>query len=66
LNNFKQCLLYCYEEERITGRNTEQFCVDVHWIQLMENYVFLCFYPRLGKQREDFSDILKKVVDYKC
>ena len=66
LQNFRQCLELCIEEERNFQRNTEKYCVDVHWIHLMDKYVFLCFYPRLGKQIEGFSDIIKKRVDYKC
>jgi len=66
LENFKECLTLCLEEEKITNRNTEQYCIDVYWKKLMKQYLFYCFYPRLGKQIESFSDILNKIVDYKC
>lgn len=66
LSNFRECLALCILDEQLYGRRTEQYCVDVHWIKLMKSYIFLCFYPRLGKQRESYSDIIKKTIDYKC
>lgn len=66
LQNFQECLKLCIEEELKTNRNTETFCIDVFWRKLMREYEFYCFYPRLGKQMESYSDILQKIVDYKC
>jgi len=66
LDTFKECLSLCLEEEKITNHNTERYCIDVYWMKLMNIYKFYCFYPRLGKQRESYSDILKKIVNYKC
>ena len=66
LQNFKECLRLCIEEEAITKRNTETYCIDVYWRKLIKEYEFYCFYPRLGRQMESYSDILRKVVDYKC
>ena len=63
---FKECLFLCLEEEKITNHNTERYCIDVYWMKLMKMYNFYCFYPRMGKQRESYSDILNKIVDYKC
>jgi len=66
METFKECLNLCLEEERITNRNTEQYCIDVYWINSMKIHNFYCFYPRLGKQRESYSDVIKRVIDYKC
>ena len=66
LQNFQECLKLCIEEEIRTNTNTHTFCIDVYWRKLMREYDFYCFYPRLGKQIESYSDILQKIVDYKC
>lgn len=66
LDCFKECLFLCLEEEKITNHNTERYCIDVYWMKLMKMYNFYSFYPRIGKQRESYSDILHKIVDYKC
>jgi hypothetical protein len=66
LEAFKECLYLCLEEEKITNHNTERYCIDVYWMKLMKMYNFYCFYPRMGKQRESYSDVLDKIVDYKC
>jgi GR25 family glycosyltransferase involved in LPS biosynthesis len=68
LNNFEECLKNCIEEEEKTKRKTETFYLDVYWnklIQDKENKWYF-YYPKLGKQYENFSDVIKKVVDYEC
>ena len=66
LETFKECLFLCLEEEKSTNHNTERYCIDVYWMKLMKMYNFYCFYPRIGKQRESYSDIIKQIIDYKC
>ena len=41
------------------------FCVDIYWKNLQPNSNWYMFYPKLGDQRESYSDIEGVVVDYK-
>jgi hypothetical protein len=41
------------------------FCVDTYWKSLQPNSNWYIFYPKLGVQRESYSDIEGVVVDYK-
>ena len=67
LNCFQECLQLCIQEENYTKRCTESFYLDVYWNTLMQKTEkWYLIYPRLGKQYENFSDVLKKVVDYNC
>lgn len=62
-NLFEECLKLAISEDIVS----HYYCLDVYWMKLMkETEKWYCFYPRLGKQMESFSDILKKIVDYKC
>ena len=60
---FEECVKLAINETF----TSHHFCLDTYWMKLMrETEKWYCFYPRLGVQRESYSDILKKVVDYKC
>ena len=60
---FEECVALADNEVNVS----HHFCLDVYWKKLMkETEKWYCFYPRLGYQIESYSDILKKVVDYKC
>jgi glycosyl transferase family 25 len=39
---------------------------DVVWMPLMKASRWYCFYPRIGKQRDSFSDIQGHVTSYEC
>lgn len=68
LNNFEECLKLCIEEEEKTNRKTENYYLDVYWNKLINDFnnKWYFFYPKLGKQYENFSDVIHKVVDYEC
>ena len=44
----------------------EDCCTDVAWIPLMKESNWYCFYPRIGKQRDSFSDIQGHYTSYEC
>ena len=41
------------------------YCVDMYWMQLQEESNWFIFYPKLGKQADSYSDIVKQNVSYK-
>jgi GR25 family glycosyltransferase involved in LPS biosynthesis len=57
LQNFKEAVSKLEEQEYRTKQKANEFCLDVYWQKLMPISRWYCFYPRLGKQREGFSDI---------
>lgn len=42
------------------------YCCDQYWKSLQASSKWFIHYPALGYQMESFSDIEKKVVNYKC
>jgi len=53
------------EESYNDGRpNGEEYCVDQYWKRLQLPNNWYMFFPKLGKQRESFSDIQGGVMDY--
>jgi GR25 family glycosyltransferase involved in LPS biosynthesis len=59
LNNFKnsaELLEKNYEDKN--------YCVDQYWKSLQPDSNWYTFHPKLGKQRQSYSDIEKKMVDY--
>lgn len=57
LENFKEAASKLVEQETRTNQKANEYCLDVYWQKLMPISRWYCFYPRLGKQRESFSDI---------
>lgn len=57
LDNFKEAVSKIKEEELHTSQKANQYCLDVYWEKLMPESKWYCFYPRLGYQRDSFSDI---------
>ena len=49
----------------IKGKDKEKFACDVLWQKIQNNNKWYAFSPKLGKQIVSYSDIEKKVVDYK-
>ena len=43
-----------------------QNCIDVHWQIIQENAKWYCIYPSIGYQYKNFSDITRRIEDYKC
>jgi glycosyl transferase family 25 len=54
------------EEQPKTTQILEQYCTDVVWMPLMKASKWYCFYPRIGKQRDSFSDVQGKFTAYEC
>jgi hypothetical protein len=44
----------------------EPYFNDVVWMPLMKESKWYCFYPRIGKQRDSFSDIQGHYTTYEC
>jgi GR25 family glycosyltransferase involved in LPS biosynthesis len=40
------------------------YCLDIYWKQLQPTHNWFILYPKIGMQREGFSDIEKKVTNY--
>ncbi len=41
-----------------------EYCLDIYWKQLQPHHKWFVFHPKMGIQREGFSDIEKKVTNY--
>ncbi len=64
LNNFKEAVQKCIEQENITKQKANEYCLDNYWQNLMPISKWYCFYPRIGIQRESYSDIQGHVTAY--
>jgi hypothetical protein len=64
LANYKECheLLLDYIAKH--NQLTHDFIIDVYWKDLQPISKWYCFSPRLGYQRESYSDIEQRVVNY--
>lgn len=58
-NNFEEGIRLL--EEHDDG----QYCVDQYWKRLQPHYNWYVFSPKLGYQRDDYSNIENKVVSYR-
>lgn len=47
------------------NKKNGQLCIDIYWKKLQENANWFVLYPKLGSQRPGYSDIEKKIVNYK-
>jgi glycosyl transferase family 25 len=54
------------QEQPTATRKLDQYCTDVAWMPLMKESRWYCFYPRIGKQRDSFSDIQGHYTSYEC
>lgn len=57
LENFKEAVINVIRIEEDTRQKCNEFCLDVHWTKLMPNSEWFTFYPKIGIQRDSFSDI---------
>jgi len=48
------------------GMTVPAYCCDIYWKNLQSQNRWYCFEPRLGIQRDSFSDIENRIVDYQC
>ena len=59
LNNFRESHNFLIE-----GNNVRQYAIDIYWKQLQQKDLWLAFTDFVGKQKEDYSDIEKRYVNY--
>jgi GR25 family glycosyltransferase involved in LPS biosynthesis len=64
LENFKDALRNIINQEAITNQKANDYCIDVHWMPLMKQSTWYCFFPRIGKQRDSYSDIQNHFTTY--
>jgi hypothetical protein len=64
IENFKEAVHKCIEQENVTKQKANEYCLDVYWQKLMPLSKWYCFYPRIGIQRESYSDIQGHVTAY--
>jgi GR25 family glycosyltransferase involved in LPS biosynthesis len=67
--NFVDKLIENFEESISlleSGTHKDFAAIDQNWKKLQPISKWFSFDPRLGKQRDDYSDIEKKIVSYKC
>jgi GR25 family glycosyltransferase involved in LPS biosynthesis len=62
LENIKESVILL---ERV-GRSIHNFCPDIHMKKLQPKSNWFCLYPKIGKQKESYSDIENRVVSYNC
>lgn len=60
ITNFQACVTKLEE----LGRPEHDFCLDIYWKLLQKRSRWYLFKPFVGFQREDFSDIEQKQVQY--
>ena len=64
LTNFKEAVDLLLQEENATKQKTKHYCLDQHWQKLMSCSRWYCFYPRLGRQTDSYSDIEGKIPSH--
>jgi hypothetical protein len=64
LANYKEGHALLLEYVAKHGCLIHDLIVDVYWQRLQPQSMWFCFSPRLGYQRESYSDIEQKVVNY--
>jgi len=52
------------EEYNKSGTILSDYCIDLVWTRIQPQYRWYIFIPRIGKQRESYSDIENKIVTY--
>lgn len=65
LENFKEGEKIFSEAYDLGDKKDYIYAVDQYWKKLQPNSKWYVFYPKLGLQRESYSDILKSIVNYK-
>jgi hypothetical protein len=52
------------EEYKKSGNILSHYCIDVVWTQIQPQNRWFIFNPKIGKQRESYSDVENKVTTY--
>jgi GR25 family glycosyltransferase involved in LPS biosynthesis len=64
IQNFTDAVNKIVEYEQLHKTRANDFCLDVYWQKLMPISKWYCFYPRIGKQIDSFSDIQSQYTTY--
>jgi GR25 family glycosyltransferase involved in LPS biosynthesis len=64
LKNFQEAAILLHEYYSVHETRVETFCIDRHWKHLQKKYKWYCLFPKVGLQREGFSDIEEKFTKY--
>jgi hypothetical protein len=64
IENLKEGVLCLIDQINKTNKVDHIYVLDVYWQKLMLVSKWYCFYPRIGKQRDGYSDIQMRCVDY--
>jgi GR25 family glycosyltransferase involved in LPS biosynthesis len=64
IENLKEGYGHLIDQSQKTNKIDHAYVLDVYWQKLMTTSKWYCFYPRIGKQREGYSDIQQRCVDY--
>jgi glycosyl transferase family 25 len=64
LLKFKQC--FNKLNVPVYNKNLKHFCIDMGWRELQLNSNWYIFNPKIGKQKDGYSDILHKYKNYDC
>jgi hypothetical protein len=61
---FHESYVKLVEFIKVNHRISPDLCNDAYWMKLMPISRWYCIYPRLGKQRESYSDLQKQITNY--
>ncbi len=64
LNNLKESTHLLNEWKISTGEKKHEYCLDIFWKSLQPSSNWFTFHPKLGVQRESYSDIEYKITNY--
>jgi hypothetical protein len=52
------------EENKRSENKPKEYCIDVVWTKIQPQNRWYVFIPKIGKQRESYSDVENKITDY--
>jgi GR25 family glycosyltransferase involved in LPS biosynthesis len=64
LKNFQEAAYLLHEYYTNHQTKVENFCIDRHWKALQPRYKWYVLFPKVGIQRESYSDIEERVTKY--
>jgi len=64
VKNFQEAAILLQEYYTVHETRVESFCIDRHWKHLQKKYKWYYFFPKIGLQRESFSDIEERLTKY--
>jgi hypothetical protein len=64
IENLRESTTLLKDEYEKTQEKTHEYCLDIYWKKLQAEARWYCLYPKVGIQRESYSDIEDKVTNY--